>query len=852
MVKLTLTGAWQFRQAGTEPWLPANVPGAVHTDLIAAGRIPDPFTGENELQVKWVADQDWEYRREFDVDASLLAEERVTLVCDGLDTLAEVSLNGQALGQTNNMFRQYRWEVKKLLQAGKNTLEVVFSSPMAYIKARQAARPLPTMMNGGMAHLRKVPSHFGWDWGPTLPTCGIWGDIYLEGRSIARLKDVHVRQKHIDGRISLSVTADIDQWAAGDLNLSLTITAPDGTVSRASEPSGHSQGRIDLIIQNPQLWWPNGLGSQPLYQVEVSLLSGAQGEPGEEQLLDRRTYQVGLRTLELRHDPDKWGQTFTFVVNGVPIFAKGANWIPDDSFVNRFSDTQLEHLIRSAAAVHMNMLRVWGGGYYEAERFYDLCDRYGILVWQDFMFACAPYPLDEPVFLENVRGEVVENVRRLRHRASLALWCGNNEIEIMWRMWKKRKNASLTAACEQFFHHLLPAWVHAEDPDHACWPSSPSSGDFLQHPNGDSRGDTHLWQVWHGLQPFTFFRTKYTRFCSEFGLEALPDMQTIAGFARPEDYDLKSRVLLHHQRSAGGNDKMIYYLTGRFRLPADFADVVYLTQVDQAEAIRIGVEHWRRNRPRCSGALYWQLNDCWPVTSWASIDYAGRWKVLHYAARRFFAPLALSLEDRGSQIGVYLANDTPQDWQGELHWSLETLQGEKIEAGQETANAAPLASSLLRKFDFSTQLKRHGAENLVFVAELWQAGERLALQVAAFALEKDMQLPDPGLAYKIRELSTGLFIDISASALARFVCLSFSGGDAIFSDNFFDLPAGRTQRVTCSLPAGWTLEQARQNLQVRSLADVKPAGTRLSDSIRRILIRLQPVNLVSQIFVKFM
>jgi beta-mannosidase len=329
-------------------------------------------------------------------------------------------------------------------------------------------------------------------------------------------------------------------------------------------------------------------------------------------------------------------------------------------------------------------------------------------------------------------------------------------------------------------------------------------------------------------------------------------MQTIAGFARPEEYDLKTSVFLHHQRSAGGNDKMLFYLTNRFRLPADFADLVYLTQIDQAEAIHIGVEHWRRNRPRCSGALYWQLNDCWPVTSWASIDYAGRWKALHYAARRFFAPVALSIEDAGSYIGVYLANDALQNWQGEVRWSLETLQGEKLESGQETLDAAPVKASLVRKFDFTAQLERHGARNLVFVAELWQASQRLACQVALFAPEKAIRLPAPGLTYKVRDVSKDLMIDITATSLARFVRLSFSGADTIFSDNFFDLPAGRTQRITCQLPAGWSLEQARQNLTVRSLADVKPAGTALSDRLQHILIGMKPGNLVRQIFVRFM
>jgi beta-mannosidase len=379
----------------------------------------------------------------------------------------------------------------------------------------------------------------------------------------------------------------------------------------------------------------------------------------------------------------------------------------------------------------------------------------------------------------------------------------------------------------------------------------------MEDTNGDARGDTHLWRVWHGLKPFPYFRSRPTRFASEFGLEALPALDTIATFARPEEHDLRSSVLLHHQRSAGGNDKMVYYLTDRFRLPRDFADMVYLTQIVQAEAIRIGVEHWRRNRPRCAGALYWQLNDCWPVVSWASIDYDGRWKALQYAACRFFAPVALSLEDDGSRVGVYVANDTPAPWQGQVRWSLETLAGEGVESGQEAVAAAPMAATRVRAFNFAPQLGQHGRSSLVFVAELWQgearqAGQRLACQVVTFAPERQMVLPDPGLTAQVQARDGVLEITVSTRALARFVALSLLGADVVWSDNYFDLPAGRTARVTCPNQAGWSLEQARQALRVRSLADVQPAGSPLSDRIHHHRAGLRPASLLTRVLFAFM
>jgi beta-mannosidase len=848
MISQSLNGPWEFRQSGTPAWLPASVPGGVHTDLMAAGRIPDPFVGTNEKQVQWVSAVDWEYRRTFETTPALFEQERVYLVCDGLDTLADLELNGQPLGPVDNMFRSYRWEVKGLLQPGANQLSILFHSPDAYTATCQQQRKLPGMTNPGAAHLRKAPCHFGWDWGPRLPCIGIWRSISLEGHSTAHLEQVHLRQQHNAGSVALSISAACQTWGDAALSLSATITAPDGTLMDAATPFSGNEPALLIPIENPQLWWPNGHGLQPLYQVEVTLMAGGV-------MLDNRHFQVGLRTLELRQQDDAWGRSFTFVVNDVPLFAKGANWIPADSFPTRMTYERYEHLIHSAAAANMNMLRVWGGGYYEDEIFYALCDRYGILIWQDFMFACAVYPLDEPAFLENMRLEVIENVRRLRHHACLALWCGNNEIEMMWPVFhiNRGKHASLGEAYQRFFWRLLPEMVQAEDPDHAFWPSSPCSTEFLKKTNNDSNGDTHLWQIWHGMQPFTAYHRHLSRFVSEFGFESLPALETVASVAHRSEWDLKSPTLKHHQRCPAGNEKLIYYLTERFRLPKDFPSLVYLTQVVQAEGMRTGIEHWRRNRARCNGTLYWQLNDCWPVSSWSSIDSVGRWKALHYSARRFNAPVALSLEDKKDQVGIFVTNDLPVPWQGEVRWSLETLTGQALQTGQEAVSAVPLAATCLCRLDFKEHLRQPpGRTNIILVAELWQADQRLSSQVLTFVSEKAMQLLPPELAAEVQVEQGELAITLTAHTLARFIELSLSGASVIFSDNYFDLPAGRTAQVTSPVPDGWTLDQARRALKMRSLADIQPAGSPLSDSFQHFLAGANLTNLFSRFFASLM
>ncbi len=816
MNRQSLTGAWQFRQCGTDEWLPASVPGGVHTDLLALHCIPDPFVGDNEKRVAWVAENDWEYKRSFDVPSEVLGRAHIWLVCDGLDTLASLSLNGQPLGSTANMFRQYRFDVKSVLKAEGNELRIEFESVVKHAAEKQALRALrgvPQAIPGG-PHVRKSPCQFGWDWGPQLPPIGIWKDIRLEAFDSARISDVHLRQFHADGAVTVEAQLEIENWTDG-LSARLAITAPDGTVQAVSAELGSEvDNKLALQFEKPLLWWPNGLGSQPLYQVRLELLQS-------DTALDEKQYQLGLRTIELRQEPDEWGRSFTFVVNGQPFFAKGSNWIPADSFPTRITATSLEGLIRSAAMTHQNMLRVWGGGFYEDERFYDLCDRYGILVWQEFIFSCSIYPLDEPEFLENVHAEVVENVRRIRHRASLALWCGNNEMEEGWVGWgwDEPESQILKAAYEQFFHHTLAEWCTAEDPDHTYWPSSPSSDTPFEDPNGHVQGDAHYWDVWHGRKPFTAYRQQQPRFMSEFGFQALPPIETIRTYAAEPDWNMTSYIMEQHQKNASGNSLMVGQMLDTFRLPNDFESLTYLSMVLQAEGIRYGVEHWRRHTKRVSGTLYWQLNDCWPVASWSSLDYFGRWKALHYAARRFYAPLMLSIEDDPPCQSIFISSDLREPWQGSVRWSLTTLDGTKLASGEKAAEVEPFGVAAVERLDFSAVLNDDNRRELVFAAELWQGENCLSRQTAFFVPTKHLSLTDPQIRTDLRLEEGQLRIVLCGASLARLVECSLTGADVIFSDNYFDLPAQKSIAITAPLPTGWDLAKAQAAFKVRSVYD---------------------------------
>lgn len=817
----------------------ASVPGCIHTDLLAAGLIPDPFAADNELRVQWVAQSDWEYSATFTVEPALLTQPHVDLVAEGLDTVADLWLNEQPVGHVENMFRTWRWPVKGLLRAGENSIRIRFRSAPAWCAERAAVRALPqaNAFFPGAPYLRKAPYHFGWDWGPMLPTAGIWRPIALEGYT-ARLDDVYISQGH-SGEVTLQIGAGVTGETPAAATVEVRVTAPDGEILSGEEDLMFGHASVMLRILMPDLWWPNGLGAQPLYTVEVRLTDNA-GET-----LDSATRRIGLRTIELRQTPDRWGSGFVFVVNGEPVFAKGANWIPADSFPSRLRDEQYAHLLGSAAAAHMNMIRVWGGGIYEDERFYTLCDELGLLVWHDFMFSCSVYPFTDPDFVENVAAEVDDNVRRLRHRPCLALWCGNNELEAGWSHWgwSTPERADLEQADIDFFYGTLRAQVAALDPDTPYWPGSPSSN--LPHtlPQSEATGDAHRWEVWHELRPFDHFLTQIPRFASEFGFQSLPPLATIATYAPPDEWNLTSYLMEHHQRNADGNGRMVAYMGYHFRLPSDFPSLVYLTQILQAEAMRVAIEHWRRQWPRTAGALYWQINDCWPVASWSSLDAFGRWKMLHYAARRFFAPLHLSIEPGGrlsgtlassNEIGstgeaatagatLWLHNDTHASVEGELRWSLETLDGAVLQQAAEAVTLPANAAFPARPLDFSALLSGAHApsrRNVALVAELWVDGERRALGLHTFVPSKHLMLRDPALRRTVEASSDGaLAIRIEATCLARFVEVALDGADVVFSDSGFDLPAGDTVTVHCALPAGWDATRAAAALRLRSLYD---------------------------------
>ena len=842
----SLSGKWQFRQVGTCEWLSATVPGGVHTDLLNLGLIPDPFIRDNELKVMWVAKEAWEYQLSYVPSIKVMAEDEIYLVADGLDTIAEVSINHHPLGIVNNQFRQWRWDVKDLLIDGENSIYIKFSGPTEFVTCQQKLRKMKGVSQAidGGPHMRKAPCQFGWDWGPMLPPIGIWQDIRLEGRSTARFTDVTFHQVHESNAVTIQSTFEIESWSDQILNTHLKITSPDGSVLNQVDQVSGEICKIDLQIESPMLWWPNGYGIQNLYHIEVFLTQN-------DRVIDQKSYQIGLRTIELQQDEDEFGKSFQFVVNGVPIFAKGSNWIPADSFLTRFTDERLEKLIADAAASHQNMLRVWGGGIYEEERFYDLCDKYGILIWQDFVFSCSIYPLDEDTFHENVRIEIEENIKRLRHRASLALWCGNNEMEWGWESWGWQKHPmedslptlieqipelrflldmvgerdllpdweTLKNAYDRFFHKTLPDWVTTHDPDTPYWPSSPSSNTPFQDANSQVQGDAHFWDVWHGRKPFTAYRDSYPRFMSEFGFQAFPTMETIEYYAEPGDRNLTSYIMEHHQRGNHGNGLIIAQMTDTFRMPKDFTAWIFLSLILQSEGIRYGVEHWRRNMHRVSGTLYWQLNDCWPVASWASIDYFGRWKALHYAAKRFYSPILMSIEDKSPCMDVHISNDLTEKFDGIVMWSLESVTGKVYDSGTLEFSADPLKNTLIRSFDFGDQISKQDKLDLLFVCDLWKGTSHLSTSIGTFVPNKHVSYQNPLLTVDVNQQKDTLEITATAKSAARFVELKLDGADITFSDNYFDIPAGRSATVTCPMPNHWSIEKVKSSIRVYSLFD---------------------------------
>lgn len=807
----SLNDQWLFCEAQTQTWLPATVPGSVHLDLMAAGLIPDPFLAANEEAVQWVIEKGWDYQLQFTPSADLLNQDSIYLRFEGIDTLADVFLNGKHLSKTENMFRAYEYEVKELLRPEDNILQVKFVSLKNYADNAYLEKKIPDTspmgIEGGQ-YVRKAPSQFGWDWGPALPPIGLWKGVFLVGISHPRMVDIHLRQQH-DQEVTVSASIKLDLLPVNPLMLEMVITDPDG-MKTITEVQALPETNVDALIEEPQLWYPHGYGKQPLYTVTINLKN-------KDDILDTRHFQLGLRTVELRQDDDQWGKSFTFVVNGIPVFAKGSNWVPADSLPTRLTRERMEQWIKDAAEANHNMLRVWGGGFYESEDFYDLCDKYGILVWQDFLFACKIYPMDDPQYIDNVRQEVIENVSRLRHRASLALWCGNNEMEWGWEAWSwdRPESARLKSAYDIFFHYLLPEWLKELDPDTQYWPSSPSSDQPFSDVNGQKAGDAHYWDVWHGGKPFTSYREQYPRFMSEFGFQAFPTLETINDYAEKEDQNLTSYVMELHQKNNNGNRLIINQMTAAYRIPTSFEKLMYASHILQAEGIRYGVEHWRRNKNRVSGTLYWQLNDCWPVASWSSIDYYGRWKALHYAARNFYAPILMSLFDTDQHLSIWLTSDSLKDWQGQVKWQLAKVSGEIIRSGTQSVEIKSQDSSESFSLDFA--LNNDEKFDTLFYAELWDDENLISSQTVTFVPDKHIKYAEPGLSTRVHEKNDEATIEVSAKQFARFVEVKILGIETVFSDNYFDIPAGSTRTITCKIPGNLSGEDIQKNISLMHL-----------------------------------
>ena len=808
MEKILLNGAWRLDIPGTEYLaVPADVPGTVYSDLLRAGRIEDPFYRDNEMKVLPLMERDFCYSRSFSVEKDLLQHSQVLLRCEGLDTLATLFINGQPAGSADNMHRIWEFDVKSLLRPGENEIRVELASPLRYIRQAYAVSRADGSDDAvtGFPLIRKCHCQYGWDWGPRLPDAGIWRDISLVGVDVLRIRDVYVTQDHRENHVSLRVRTHLTEALPAEVEV--TVTGPDGSVLTAAGSD------CTLEIENPRLWWPAGFGDQPLYTVSVRV-----SVQGREQ--DIWTRRVGLRTLTMHREKDQWGETFCHRVNGVDIFAMGADYIPEDNLFARINPQRTRRLLEDARAANMNTIRVWGGGYYPDDWFYDLCDELGLLVWQDFMFACAVYNLTDE-FEENITAEFVDNIRRLRHHASLALWCGNNEMEMFVDEGKWISSPRQKADYIKMYEYLIPKVLKQEDPQTFYWPASPSSGGSFDEPNGENRGDVHYWDVWHGLKPFTEYRKFFFRYVSEFGFQSFPCMKTIESFTEPEDRNVFSYVMEKHQRNKSANGKIVSYLSQMYLYPHDLDTLVYASQLLQGQAIQFGVEHWRRNRGRCMGAIIWQLNDCWPVASWASIDYFGRWKALHYYAKRFFAPVLLSCHEEGvltqdtnvnaepfelrKTARLNVSNETREVFRGTVRWSLRRPDASLIAEGEQTVAVEPLSALWLDEMDFGSQ-DTYGC--YLSYSLLDDRGQLLSSDSVLFCQPKHFRFADPHLKAVIE----GDTITVTADAYARSVELECDE-DVVLEDNYFHLDGGsRTVKILRGKP---------HSLRVRSVWDIR-------------------------------
>ncbi len=840
---VNLDSGWQFRavanadQAGVKEWHPAQVPGVVHTDLLHNGLIPDPFDKDNEFHLQWIGLADWEYQTTFQVDAAALAHEHVDLVFAGLDTFADVYLNDQSILHANNMFRTWRVPAKTLLKPGPNTLRIVFHSAvehmLPYVKSLPYVLPSISTHNFGneeniatAPYTRKAPYQYGWDWGPRFLTEGIWQPIRLEMWDALRIDNFHVHQDSITPALA-NVTTEVDIEASQPTTATLILAHDELSGPQTADGNqtlqlnaGMNHISIPLRIVSPKLWYPVGYGPQNRYRFSASIKLG-------KQLAAHSETKTGLRSIELRRVPDEWGKSFEFVVNGIIVYAKGADVIPFDSFPNRVTPEIHRNILQSAVDAHMNMVREWGGGYYESDDFYDICDELGLMVWQEFAFGGDMIPGDV-AYQENVRQEAIDQIKRLRDHPSIVIWCGNNEVETGWYHWGDRQEFKEAISPEtrdrvwqdyviMFADILKSAVTQYADPT-PYWPSSPSAN-FEEIPDNQHNGDMHYWAVWHQQAPASDYNLQFPRFMTEYGFQSFPEMRTIRSYAHnPEDFNIRSVVMQAHQKNKGGNERILTYMLREYRQPKDFASFVYLSQVQQAEIIKIGAEHLRRSRPRTMGTLYWQLNDCWPVASWASIDYYGRWKALQYYARRFYDDVLISPFLHDNKVDVYVVSDKLQPLSGTIHTRLLDFSGNSLLDQTKDVQIPAQSSAIYFAVDTASLAAKADPHKSFLVFDLEVAGKRISRNLVFFDVTHDLDLPvAPKIESTVAQDGKDYVVTLKSAQLARNVYISFGDLDVRTSDNYFDLLPG--EPVTVRLTSAANLQQLEAGLKVMSLTE---------------------------------
>ena len=798
---VVLNTGWEFSQAGTELWRPAQVPGTVHQDLINHKQLPDPFYGINEQKIQWVENEDWEYRTAFTVTPEQLKRDDAQLVFEGLDTYADVYLNGALLLKADNMFVGYTIPVKSQLRIGENLLHIYFHSPIRQTLPQYNSNGFnyPADNDHHDKHLsifsRKAPYSYGWDWGIRMVTSGIWRPVTIRFYDAASISDYHVKQLALTDQLAnLSNELEINNILPRPLQAEVRInTSFEGSAEKSISQAITLQPGINHVsipseVASPVRWMPNGWGKPALYDFSAQIIV-------EDKVVAEQSHRIGLRTVRLVNEKDKDGESFYFEVNGVPMFAKGANYIPSDNFLPRVTPENYKRTILDAAGVNMNMLRVWGGGIYENDVFYDLCDEHGIMIWQDFMFACSMYPA-EGALLDNIHQEAVDNVKRLRNHACIALWCGNNECQDAWLGWGwkceiERQNKEyadkIWAQYRQQYHVTLPGVVREYAPGTFYWPSSPFA--FEGEMSGTTDGDRHYWSVWHGKAPISDYDSEKSRFFSEYGFQSFPEFDSVKRYAPyPEDWDIRSEVMMSHQRGGDHANGLIEtYLLNEYKKPRDFRAFLYMNHVLQGDAIKTAIESHRRQMPYNMGTLFWQHNDCWPVASWASRDYYGRWKAQHYYTRKVYDDILISPVVEGDDLKVYAVSDRLENTSGRLQLQVCRFDGTVVYHWDKSVGISGNDSRVCFSAPLAKLLEGADRGTVYVRVDYTDKSGRVYHNNYCLDKQKNMNYPKVDLQTEVRSIEGGYEVTVSTDKFARAVCLSVADNESVYSDNYFDV-----------------------------------------------------------------